>query len=111
MECLWAIADTLRNSSEAFRNRALPGALDLEQIPELATRGIIRLKAFMRVMDTQLSNHQFLAGDEFSVADITAFVSASFAHWIKVEIPQELVHLQRWYKEIGARPAIARKST
>lgn len=109
MECLMAIADALRNSSEAFKDRALPGALDLAQIPELVTRGVIRLKAFLQVLDTQLSNNQFVAGDEFSVADITAFVSVSFARWIKVEIPEELAHLQRWRKEIAERPAIAKK--
>lgn len=108
-ECLMAIAEAMRNSSKAFKDRALPGPLDLEQIPELAVRGVIRLKAFLQVLDTQLSNNPFVAGDEFSVADITAFVSVGFSRWIKVEIPEELVHLQRWCNEIAARPAIAAK--
>ena len=106
-EGLMAIAEAMRNSSKAFKDRALPGPLDLEQIPELAARGVIRLKAFMQVLDTQLSHNSFVAGDEFSVADITAFVSVGFARWIKVEIPEELVHLHRWRNAIAERPAIA----
>lgn len=107
MECLMAVADALRNGSDAFKDRALPGALNLEQIPELVTRGVIRLKAFFQLLDVQLSQHQFVAGDAFSMADITAFVSVGFARWIKVEIPEELHHLQRWRKQIAERPAIA----
>src|SRR5690606_17546007 len=43
-EGLMAIAETLRNSSPAMANRALPGPVDYAQIPELAQRGLARIQ-------------------------------------------------------------------
>ncbi len=60
---------------------------------------------FMSLLDDHLANNQFLAGDEFSIADITAFVSVDFARVIKLRISDEHVHLLRWYKAIKSRPS------
>lgn len=106
MECLLPIADALRNKGEAFKGRALPGALDLEQIPELVPRGIKRIEAFQKVLDQQLSNNAFVTGEEFSMADISAFVGVNFARWVKVYVPDELFNLQRWHNEIAVRPSL-----
>lgn len=105
MECLSAIADALRNRSEAFKGRAIPGALDVEQIPELVPRGIMRLQGFFQILDAQLANNRFVAGETFSMADISAFVAVGFARWVKQEAPPEQQHLQRWRQEIAERPA------
>lgn len=105
-ECLLAIAEVLRNRSDAFKGRALPGALDVEQIPALVDRGFKRIDAFYKVLDHQLSMHPFVAGCSFSIADISAFVAVNFARWIKVDVSADLSHLHRWKADVAKRPAM-----
>jgi len=105
MECMMGIAEALRNKGDAFKNRALPGPLDIEQIADLVPRGLKRIGAFFEVLNEQLADNQFVTGDDFSVADITAFVAINFAQWVKMSVPDELTHLKRWHAEVGKRPS------
>lgn len=107
MECLTAIAEALRNRGKGFNQRALPGAVDVEQIPALVERGIKRINEFFVVLDQQLADHQFIAGNFFSMADISAYVCVNFAKWVKVTVPNELVNLHRWIDEVAARPSVS----
>ena len=107
MEGLTSIAEALRNRGQTFSGRALPGLIGIEQIPELVERGINRINAFFVVLDQQLADNQFIAGDSFSMADISAYVCVNFAKWVKVTVPNELVNLNRWIDEVAARPSVA----
>ena len=60
-------------------NRALPGPKDYAQIPELAQRGLARAQDFFTALDARLQGREFIAGERFSVADITAVVAVDFA--------------------------------
>jgi glutathione S-transferase len=101
----FAVAEALRNSSPAFKGRALPGAEDYEQIPALVERGRARVGKFFQMLDTRLAAHEFVAGEQFSIADITAVVAVDFARWIRLTVPEDLSHLRRWHAEISARPS------
>jgi glutathione S-transferase len=101
----FAVAEALRNSSPAFKGRALPGADDYEQIPALAERGRVRVGNFFRTLDARLAAHEFVAGDAFSIADITAVVAVDFARWIRLAVPEELINLRRWHANVSARPS------
>ncbi len=57
----------------------------------------------MNKLDKQLATNSFVAGNAFSIADITALCSIDFAKAIGISIPDECTHLQRWYKEISQR--------
>ena len=50
-EGLMAIAEAMRNSAPAMKDRALPGPANYPQIPELAQRGLARLKRFVETLD------------------------------------------------------------
>lgn len=102
-ELLFAIADTLRNRGQAFKDRALPGALNLKQVPELVPRGLKRIEAFFAILDEQLASNEYIAGEKFSVADITAIVAIKFSAWVKVEVSEQYMHLHRWLKQISAK--------
>jgi glutathione S-transferase len=101
----FAVAEALRNSSAAFKGRALPGADDYEQIPALVERGRARVGKFFQTLDTRLASHKFVAGEQFSIADITAVVAVDFARWIRLTVPEDCVHLRRWHTEVSARPS------
>ncbi|MCB1853669.1 MAG: glutathione S-transferase family protein [Halieaceae bacterium] len=92
-----AIAGMLRNRGDAFQNRALPGPLDVPQIPELIERGKLQLAHALPELDRQLASGGWLAGDFFSFADIDLLVAVDFMKWVKQEVPQECTNLRSWY--------------
>jgi glutathione S-transferase len=100
-----ALAETLRNRAKGMRDRALPGPLNLAQIPELVERGRLRVEAFFDRLDGQLKDNEFVTGEQFTMADITAFVAVGFAQWSKISIQDDQAHLQRWYDSVSKRPS------
>lgn len=63
-------------------------------------------KRLLRVLDTQLAQHEYLAGD-YSIADMANFAWARTHRWSGVDI-DDLPHLQRWLAQIRQRPAVER---
>ena len=106
-EGLMAIAEVLRNSSPAMANRALPGPVDYAQIPQLAERGLARLHQFMLTLNERLVTRQFVAANQFSLADITAVVAVDFARVAKVKPDERHPHILRWRAEMAQRPGMA----
>ena len=102
-EGLLAIAETLRNSSPAMANRALPGPVDYAQIPELAQRGQARVQHFFDTLNQRLQGREFIAANQFSIADITAVVAVDFARVAKVKPGEQHPHLVRWRAAMGER--------
>ena len=101
------VAEVLRNSHPARKGRALPGRLNLDQIPELAARGQKRVDAFFTLLEERLSESPWLAGERFSLADITAYVFVDFARVIKARIPEGNSATKAWYDSIRDRPSAA----
>lgn len=101
------VAEVLRNSHPAMKGRALPGRLNLDQIPELAARGQKRVDAFFTLLEERLSESPWLAGERFSLADITAYVFVDFARVIKARIPEGNSATKAWYDSIRDRPSAA----
>lgn len=104
---MMAMMDAFRNASKGLVDRALPGPEAYAQIPELAERGRKRVQQFLYRLDGQLANNAFIAGDSYSIADISALVLVDFAGWIKISIPDDASHLKRWYGEVSKRPSAA----
>lgn len=104
-EGFYAAMDAFRNATSGLKGRGLPGPDDYEQIPALAERGRARLGHFSERLDALLVRSEFIAGERYSVADITALVSIDFASWRKLKPPEELSHLKRWYAAVSARPS------
>lgn len=104
---LMAMMDAFRNASKGLVDRALPGPESYAQIPELAERGRKRVLQFFYRLNDQLAGNGFVAGDAYSIADISAMVLIDFAGWIKIAIPDDASHLKRWYGEVSRRPSAA----
>ncbi len=100
-----AVAEVLRNSAKGMRDRALPGPTNLKQIPELIERGTARVQAFLERLDGQLEGNAFITGDEFTLADITAFITVNFAQRLKIPIAESQQNLKRWFNDISQRPS------
>ncbi len=104
---LWAMADAFRNSVKGLSNNAVTGPDSYTQIPELAERGRRRVGSFFHRLDAELGEREYLAGDFYSMADITAMVVVDFAAWIKLIPPEDAVNLRRWHKDVSSRPSAA----
>jgi glutathione S-transferase len=66
-----------------------------------------RVFEFLRLLDGELKARPYVAGKEFTVADITALVSVDFMKVSKLAVPEELANLRRWHGEVSARPSAA----
>ena len=99
-------ADAIRNAAPMFEDRGLPGVPGgVPQIPALIERGKQGIARFYRKIDTQLADNRFVAGDAFSIADITLYVTVEFAKRGDMEIPEDCPNLARWHAEVAARPS------
>lgn len=99
---LAAVAEILRNKSEFFKDRALPGNLNVAQLPELITRGKLRLDAFWQLLEEHLADRNFIVGSNISQADIDAYVVCNFAGWVKEVVPESCHNMHRWHANIKA---------
>jgi len=106
-EGLMAIAEALRNSVPAMARRALPGPVDYAQIPELAQRGLARLQQFIGMLDQRLAGREFIAAEQFSIADISAVVAVDFARVVRVKPGDEHANLRRWREAMAQRPSFS----
>jgi glutathione S-transferase len=92
-----------RNTLPALKDRAAPGKWPpIPQIPELATRGAVMWKAFVEGLDQRLGESEWIAGDRFSFADITALVTVDFAARAGLD-SHDCGHIARWYEAVSAR--------
>jgi glutathione S-transferase len=103
MEGFMAVGEALRNSAPRLAGRALVGPHSYEQIPALAERGRQRVPRFFERLDELLDGRAFLAGDFYSIADITALVSVDFAGWLKLTLPESARNARRWHEAVSER--------
>ena len=100
-----AVSESYRNFVKGFKDRALTGATEHRQIPELVERGWTRARIFFSDLNTHLTGREFIVDDVFTLADIAALVTVDFAKAIKMEIPERQEDLKRWYQTVAARPS------
>ncbi len=92
------VAYTFRHSHPAMANREVP------QIGQLAETSHAKALNFLKILDEKLGNTAFVAGNHFSIADITALVAVDFMKPAKIVMPDGLKHLGAWLEKIRARP-------
>ena len=96
----------IRNAHPMFADRAFAGwSTPVAQIPALVARGQARVRRFFDIFDGQLADHEFVAGDRYSVADITALCAVDLAKRGELEAPDSCANLARWYAAVSARPS------
>ena len=107
-EGLMAVSEVFRNTHKLFVGRGLAGYdREIPQIPELAERGNFRLALFFDKIDEQLDGHEFLAGDAFSFADITALCAIDFGISRRLPIPEHCANVLDWHNRVSARAGTA----
>ena len=87
-----------RNISGFFKDRETP----VKEWGEECLKNAQKMYGFL---DKHLANSEYIAGDNFSVADITALCTVDFSKVIKLGISEDQKNLQRWYDAVSSRPS------
>jgi glutathione S-transferase len=98
---LFPVSHVFRNSHPAMKEMEVP------QVPAWAEANKPRVLEFIALLDRELVDRPFVAGDKFTVADITGLVAVDFMKPAKLAVPDELKNLKRWHAEVSARPSAA----
>ncbi len=77
-----------------------------EKIPYAVDRYVNESKRLFKVMDKQLSNSEFIAGD-YSIADMASYPWVFKHPYLLLEL-ETFPNLNRWFETIEQRPAVAR---
>jgi glutathione S-transferase len=89
-----------------------PGLAPLEkpQFPEFGRSQGEKMRDVARWLDQELSRHEFVAGDRFTIADVTAFCAVDFARGLMKFRPadENMPNLAAWRDRIAERPSVAR---
>ena len=98
--------DLLGAVASVFRH--LHPAMAEMEVPQVAAWGEAnrpRVVSFLRFLDGELGERPFVAGERFSVADITGLVGLDFMKPAKIALPEELANVRRWHERLSARPS------
>jgi glutathione S-transferase len=99
LELFAAIGRTIQNTSPIFQGK-------FKQFSDYgeAQRGVVYQR--LERMDRELNGQQFVAGDRFTIADITALVAIDIGGRLAdIKIAPELTHLTRWHQAVSSRPS------
>ena len=77
------------------------------QYPEFGETQRARALTVMREIDSALGDRQWLAGKNFSIADIVLLTTIDFATWIGLPMPDDVPALSAWHARASARPSAA----
>ena len=78
------------------------------EVPQVAAWGEAnrpRVLDMLNFLDSELGARRFIAGETYTIADITALVATDFMKPAKIERPASLKNLARWYDEVSSRPS------
>ncbi|MEJ2760049.1 MAG: glutathione S-transferase C-terminal domain-containing protein [Gammaproteobacteria bacterium] len=67
-------------------------------------RGRRQYGYFLEALNTRLEESEYIAGPDFSIADITGLVTIDFARRVDMDIPGGHTHTRRWYDGVAGRP-------
>lgn len=99
MGLLWCVAQAFRHLHPAMAH------LEVPQVAAWGEANKPRAAEVLGIMDRELASQPFIAGDAFSIADITALVAVDFMKPARIQRPPELKNLDRWYQAVSSRPS------
>jgi glutathione S-transferase len=62
---------------------------------------------FLQFLDGELNSRPYVAGESYTIADITAMVAVDFMRVSKMAVPETLANVRRWHEAVSARPSAA----
>lgn len=96
---MFAVQNAFRHLHPAMKEWEIP------QVPEWGEVNKPKAVEFMRFLDGELAGRPFIAGQNYSIADITCMITVDFMKPSRIEMPTDLVNLRRWHGDVSARPS------
>jgi glutathione S-transferase len=96
---LGPISHVFRNSHPAMKEMEVP------QVPAWAEANQPRVMDFLALLDRELGARRYIAGEHYSVADITGMIAVDFMRPAKLAMPEGLNNLKRWHEDVSSRPS------
>lgn len=91
------VAQAFRHIHPAMKEWEVP------QVPEWGEANKPKAVEFLRLLDKELAEREFIAGDSYSVADITGLVAVDFMKPARIQVPEDCTHVLRWHKTVSGR--------
>jgi glutathione S-transferase len=101
LELFLRVAHAFRHIHPAMKEWEVP------QIPEWGEANKPKVTKFLHFLDGELANREFIAGDAYTIADITGLIAIDFMKPARIALPDDCVHVRRWYEAVSARPSAA----
>jgi glutathione S-transferase len=98
---LSAVASAFRHLHPAMKEWEVP------QIAEWGEANKPKALDFLAFLDSELAGREFIAGDTFSIADITGMIGIDFMKPARIAVPDECANVRRWYAAVASRPSAA----
>ena len=99
MYLFFSVAQVFRHTHPAMKE------LEVPQVAEWAEANRPRVTDFLRLIDGELARRPFIAGERYTVADITALCAVDFMKPARLAVPDELANVRRWHADVSARPS------
>ncbi|MEL6966405.1 MAG: glutathione S-transferase [Pseudomonadota bacterium] len=99
MHLLLLVANVFRHAHPAMAEWEVP------QIKEFSEANRSKVMASLDWLNGELSDRAFVAGERFTIADITAMIAVDFMKPARLALADHHGHVQRWYESVKARPS------
>lgn len=96
---MFCVAQAFRHIHPAMKDWEVP------QVAEWGEANKSRAVEFLELLDRELAGREFVAGDDYTIADITGMIGVDFMKPARIDIPEGLDHVARWYDMVSARPS------
>jgi glutathione S-transferase len=93
------VAAVFRHLHPAMKDYEVP------QVPAYAEAMRPKALWFLELIDKELANREFIAGDNYSVADITTLCAVDFMKPSRIAMPETLSNVKHWHAAVSARPS------
>lgn len=98
LELFRYVTGCFQNTHDFFKGR-------IEQVPAFGEVCRKTARARLAWLDGELGNRAFLAGDRYTIADITALCAVDFGRVVDIRIAADQKNLMRWYESVSTRPS------
>jgi glutathione S-transferase len=101
LHLLFPVAAVFQHLHPAMKQMVQP------QVPDWGEANKPRVSAFLQFLDGELKDRPFVAGANYTVADITALVAVDFMRVSRLVVPEEFGNVRRWHQTVSARSSAA----
>ena len=101
LHLLFPVASVFQHLHPAMKQMVQP------QVPDWGEANKPRVFSFLKLLDRELKERPYVAGADYTVADITALVAVDFMRVSKLAVPDDLGNVRRWHEAVSARPSAA----